>query len=206
MIIDYNGDMGKFSYDDKEYMYSKRTQSMRYIGKSNKPTYLEGCVDYACLFSNVPNEYIDLSDWDTSKVLCMQHMFSYSHITSVEGLKNLDVSNLFSTADMFYGCKYLKDISPLKDWDTSKVKCMNMMFFECSILENIKGLENWNTSNAKEMYLMFGDCNNLKDTRLLDSWNLKKIDNYQGMFTATHPEADLPIWYMESELLKDYYD
>ena len=87
-------------------------------------------------------------------------MFSgCSNITAID-LSNFDTSKVIDMNMMFYGCSSLSSLN-LSNYDTSKVIDMNMMFSGCSSLSSLN-LSNFNTSNVNDMNNMFSGCSSLE--------------------------------------------
>ena len=107
-------------------------------------------------------QYLDLSNFDTSKVTNMYYIFGgCNKLKVIKGLENLNTSNVTNMYDMFGTCYELESLD-LSNFDTSKVNNMSLMFDECIKLKEIKGLENFNTTNVIDMSAMFQDCKELK--------------------------------------------
>ena len=97
---------------------------------------------------------IDLSNFDTSKVTDMQHMFESSSVKSLD-LSNFDTSNVTNTTYMFCGCTSLKSLD-LSNFNTSNVRDMTYMF-QSSSLQSLD-LSNFDTSKVTDMRYMFCFC------------------------------------------------
>ena len=85
---------------------------------------------------------IDLSKFNTSKVIDMCGMFrNCSALTSIN-LSNFNTNNVTNMSYMFYGCKSLAflDISKFDCVKIQKVHCLEKMFEGCNSLKvkNIK--------------------------------------------------------------------
>ena len=85
--------------------------------------------NYIGIFRKTKFEYIDISDWNVSKVKDMEGMFS--------------------------SCKQLKSVGDLSKWNVSKLENMNAMFYRCEKLTSVGDLSNWNVLNVKYMFNMF---------------------------------------------------
>ena len=107
------------------------------------------------LFEKTKFKYIDISDWDVSKVTDMFSMFAgCEKLESVGDISNWDVSKVTNMAYMFEDCeKFNQDIS---DWDVSKVNSMVHMFYGCKSFN--QDISNWNVSNVINMVGMFDGC------------------------------------------------
>ena len=120
------------------------------------------------IFEATKFKYIDISDWDVSKVK--------------------------DTGRMFYGCTQLKSVGDLSDWDVSKVKEMSSMFYDCINLKSVGDLSNWNVSKVKNMCYTFCGCEQLKSFGDISNWN---VSNVEYMFDAFKKSGitNIPKWY-----------
>ena len=138
-------------------------------------------------------EYLDLSNFDTSKVIDMRwtfngcfnlkeikgiNKFNTSNVNSLKGtfqncsemeyldLSNFDTSNVIDMDSTFNGCFNLKEIKGINKFNTSKVNNMKAMFANCEEIEYLD-LSNFDTSHVTDMSWMFFNCNKLKYLNLL---------------------------------------
>ena len=122
---------------------------------------------------------IDLSDFDTSKVINMGGMFSgCSSLISIN-LSNFQTSNVEIMDRMFYNCSSLTSLN-LSNFDTSKVWCMNHMFYNCSSLISLN-LSNFDTSNVHSMNHMFYNCSSLTSLNL-SNFDTSNVLDMEYMF------------------------
>ncbi len=129
------------------------------------------------MFSNASSlRFVDVSNWDTSKVTSMVCTFQVgdSHkgngqLIEINGLDNLDVSNVTDMTCLFYGAGQMTyyDVS---NWNVSKVESMNHMFCDNYGLVSLD-LSGWDVSNVKTIYCMFDDCQKLKTIGDVSRWN-----------------------------------
>lgn len=89
-------------------------------------------------------------------------------LSSIEGISNVDTSNVTSMSSLFSGCSGLVSLD-LSGLDTSHVTNMSLMFEGCQSLEQLN-LSTWDTSNVTTMFEMFFGCDNLTS---LDLSNFK---------------------------------
>ncbi len=100
-------------------------------------------------------------------------------VESIEGLGNLNTSELTTVRGMFEGCGKLKSID-LTGFSTSNITDMSYMFFWCYDLEKLD-LTGFDTQNVTDMNSMFYDCWSL--TKIdLSTFNTSKVDNMKWMF------------------------
>ena len=104
------------------------------------------------IFGNTKFKYIDISDWDVSKVK--------------------------STCAMFYLCEKLESVGDISKWDVSSVTDMSFMFCDCcSFNQNIS---DWDVSNVTNMSSMFYYCK--KFNQDLSRWDVLNVTNKLGIF------------------------
>ena len=106
---------------------------------------------------------LDLSNFDTSKVIDMQYMFNFCYNLKTLDLSNFDVSNVTNMDSIFSDCNALTTIN-LSNFRTSNVTNMYRMFYQCNSLVNLD-LSSFNTKKVTNMEYMFG---NLKKLETLD--------------------------------------
>lgn len=80
----------------------------------------------------------------------------------------------------FSGCTNLTSIEGIENLNTSNVKYMNEMFGQCSNLETLD-LSHFNTENVVNMSNMFNGCTKLRDLNI-SSFNTENVTNMYGMF------------------------
>lgn len=100
--------------------------------------------------STIP-EWLDFSNISNDDLV---RFFQSSNIQNLNGLENIDTSQLTSLMNTFYGCNNLSDISAIYNWDVSNVTYMSYLFYECNKLTNID-LSQWNTNKVTTMERMF---------------------------------------------------
>ena len=83
------------------------------------------------------------------------------NLTSIEGLENLNMSNVTNMNSMFNRCARLETLD-LSSFDVSKVTIANYMFRGCESLTTIYCDTDWSTSTVMtQSYGMFQDCTSL---------------------------------------------
>lgn len=161
--------------------------------------------DCSILFERIYNlESIEgLENIDTSNVTNMQSMFSKCESLKELDLSSFNTSNVTNMEYMFEDCKNLKKID-LSSFDTSNVTDMKYMFYNCESLENID-LSSFNTSNLKDIFYMFGNCKTLK---LIDisNFNTSKLVfiNYAFSQCSSVEEIDLRSYDPKTFELEDF--
>ena len=117
-----------------------------------------------------------------NKIVPENTSYWFAHLMNVkelEGIENLDTSNVTDMSNMFYGCSGLNSIN-LDSFNTTKVTDMSNMFYGCSGLNSIN-LSSFNTTKVTDMSMMFQDCSALTSIDL-SSFNTKNVTNMIQMF------------------------
>ena len=115
---------------------------------------------------------------DSTKLVNLSGLFAnFIACESINGLENLDVTNVEYMTSMFFmsNTDYTKKLQTLNisNWNTANVNNMSSMFSGCKGLTELN-VSNWNTSNVNNMSSMFSDCSQLKELNL-NRFNLKNI-------------------------------
>ena len=97
----------------------------------------------------------------------------------LEGLENLDTSNVRDMQFLFYGCTALKELD-LSSFDTARVTQMNSMFGGCTALAHVD-LSHFDTSSVVKMGWMFRDCAALAELDL-SHFDTARVTDFQSMF------------------------
>lgn len=133
---------------------------------------------------------LDLSNFDTSKVANMSHMFNGMRNLTTLNLSNFNTSNVTNMGGMFFSMTNLTTLN-LSNFDTSKVTDMGSMFYGISNL-TILNLSNFNTSQVTIMGGMFYGMSNLT-TLNLSNFNTSKTTDMRSMFNGMTNLASLDI-------------
>jgi surface protein len=134
------------------------------------------------------NFYGPISNWDTSYVTDMSHLFA-NRENFDEDISRWNVSNVTNMNNMFFNAKsFNQDIG---SWNTSKVKNMSGMFEGATSFNQDIG--SWNVLNVERMYGMFNGATSFNQD--IGSWNTSKVKNMSGMFKgATAFNKDIGSW------------
>ena len=122
---------------------------------------------------------LDLSNFDTSKVANMSHMFNGMRNLTTLNLSNFNTSNVTNMGGMFFNMTNLTAFN-FSNFDTSKVTDMGSMFYGMSSLTTLD-LFNFNTSQVMIMGGMFFNMANLT-TLNLSNFDTSKVTNMGSMF------------------------
>ena len=137
---------------------------------------------------------IDFNDVDVSNInsFCDRNIgiFEKTKFKYID-ISYWDVSNVYSTRHMFYGCKRLESVGDISKWDVSNVRFMAFMFSECKKFN--QDLSSWNVSNVKDMQSMFWECESFNQD--ISKWNVLNVLDMSSMFLdCTSFNQDLSKW------------
>ena len=133
---------------------------------------------------------INLSNFDTSKVMNTGFMFSgCSSLYSID-LSNFDTSEVKFMGAMFQGCSSLSSLN-LSNFNTSKVQDMGYMFNACSLLFSLD-LFNFDTSKVEVMWYMFQECSSLSSLNI-SNFDTSKVTKMRYMFNGCSSLSSLDL-------------
>ena len=104
-----------------------------------------------------------------------------SGLTEIEGLDQVDTSEVTNMQEMFYSCESLEHLD-LSSFNTKKVTNMTMMFASCYKLSSID-LHSFDTSSVTDMSFMFSSCQSLTSLDLRN-FNTRKVTDMSYMFSS----------------------
>ena len=124
-----------------------------------------------------------------------RYLFSYigyngDDTTVINGIENLNTSNVTDMEFMFYKCENLTSLD-VSNFDTRKVTTMDGMFESCQNLTSLD-VSKFNTSNVTSMYYMFGSCENLTSLDL-SNFDTSKVTNMNYMFESCQNLTSLDL-------------
>lgn len=184
---------------DLKKLITSQTVDMSYMfGKGGENWLGDGCTSLTAL---------DVSNFDTSKVTNMSHMFEEcSKLTSLD-LSKFNTSNVTSMYDMFKGCSGLTSLD-LSKFNTSNVTDMRYMFAGCSGLTSLD-VSNFNTSNVTNMSCMFGPssfwgagCSSLTSLNV-SNFDTSKVTDMSSMFEGCSGLTSLDVSNFDTSKIAD---
>ena len=165
---------------------------------------------------------LDLSNFDTSKVANMSHMFNGMRNLTTLNLSNFNTSNVTDMGGMFFSMTNLTTLN-LSNFDTSKVTNMGSMFYGISNLTTINlsklntsqvtimcgmfygmsklttlNLSKFNTSKTTDMRSMLNGMTNLASLNI-SSFNTENVENMSGMFSQAQKIEHLDLSHFRTD-------
>ena len=151
-------------------------------------------TDFSNLFNGFSGSELDLSNLDMSNVNTMANMFyGCLSLNKLIGEDKWNTSNVTTMYNMFYNCNALSTIDVF-DWDVSKVTDMNSMFAGCYYLGYLRAGD-WDTSQVTTMDSMFNACGALTDPQA-ENWDTSNVTAMSYMFAYCYAlqVLDLSKW------------
>lgn len=145
-VYDANTTILTFYYDENTYSGDGITQYGMNSG-SNNPDWV-GCGASTAVFSESFKDY---------QPTCVFRWFYNMGLTSIEGLTNLDTTQVTSMRRMFQGARNLTELD-LSSFDTSNVADTREMFSGCKKLTTIYVSDRWSNAKMNNGGDMFKSC------------------------------------------------
>lgn len=143
---------------------------------------------------------LDLSSFDTRKVIYMNAMFMEAYSVEEINLSSFDTSNTWFMGNMFQNTHALKKLD-LHNFNTQTVTHMQYMFYNSGV-PNLD-LSNFNTSKVKDMKSMFGGLRNLEELNL-SNFDTSNVENMSNMFSNTEKLKTLDISNFNTSNVTDF--
>ncbi|EOS7735032.1 BspA family leucine-rich repeat surface protein [Enterococcus hirae] len=105
-----------------------------------------------------------------------------TNVTEIEGLSQLDTSNVTTMSNMFYGMSSVTSLD-VSSFDTSKVTDMGFMFKDMSNITSLD-VSGFDTSNVTYMTYMFKDMSNITSLDV-SGFDTSKVNDMADMFADT---------------------
>lgn len=129
---------------------------------------------------------------DETHTTCSKWFSGCTNLTSIEGIENLNTSNVKYMNEMFGQCSNLETLD-LSHFNTEKVGNMSNMFNGCTKLRDLN-ISSFNTENVTNMYGMFYGCSSL-DSLDLSHFNTRYVrkDGMNYMFNGCSSLSSLDV-------------
>lgn len=129
---------------------------------------------------------------DETHTRCSKWFSGCTNLTSIEGIENLNTSNVKYMNEMFGQCSNLETLD-LSHFNTEKVGNMSNMFNGCTKLRDLN-ISSFNTENVTNMYGVFYGCSSL-DSLDLSHFNTRNVrkDGMNYMFNGCSSLSSLNV-------------
>lgn len=137
---------------------------------------------------------------DARPTTCSLWFGSCTNLTSVEGLENLNTSDVTRMDYMFYKCEQLRALD-LSGFNTEKVENMRDMFSNCKNLETLN-LSSFKTNNLTNMSEMFLECNKIAQLDL-SGFNTSGVKALDQVFKRCYALESLDLSSFDTKWVTD---
>ena len=140
---------------------------------------------------------IDASFSNVRPTSCIDWFLDFQKLTTIEGLSNLNTSEVTNMYDMFANCGKLTALD-LSNFDTSNVTSMEAMFCDCKGLTSLN-LSTFDTSKVDNMKDMFSGCLALQTLTIGSGWNTYNVTSSSNMFKDCKNLAVYPVCLFDND-------
>lgn len=137
---------------------------------------------------------------DARPTTCSLWFGSCTNLTSIEGLENLNTSDVTRMDHMFYKCGQLRALD-LSGFNTEKVEDMSDMFSNCKNLETLN-LSSFKTNNLTNMSEMFLECNKIAQLDL-SGFNTSGVKALDQVFKNCYALESLDLSSFDTKWVTD---
>ena len=131
-------------------------------------------------YASVTKVVFDPSFADARPTTTSAWFYGMQILRSIEGLENLNTSEVSNMAYMFYDCNELTSLD-LSSFNTANVTGMSHMFDRCVYLTSID-LSGFNTARVEAMDYMFNACISLQTIYAGNGWSTVAVTESENMF------------------------
>ncbi len=143
---------------------------------------------WSSLFYEVNTVVFDSSFADYRPTTCYKWFNNFYNLTTIQGLENLNTSNVTNMNFMFRGCERLENIN-VSGFNTDNVTDMEGMFARCSAVQYLS-VNYFNTANVTNMASMFSGCSSLQKINLRNH-DMTKVYSMYAMFDGCTQLAEV---------------
>ncbi|BDR55457.1 BspA family leucine-rich repeat surface protein [Xylocopilactobacillus apis] len=138
-----------------------------------------------------------MNNLNTTQVTSMSQMFHFCSSLENIDITHMDTTNVTDMSAMFNSCLSLKSLD-FSQWNTSSVQDLSSMFWYCQSLTSLD-LNNFDTSHVTTLRAMFTLCYGLKDLKI-NNWDVSQVKTTQDMFVSCRSlvNLDLGQWALEN--------
>lgn len=188
-LIHYEGELGIFDYDPREFKIEKQDvynyDRLHYCGSGKLAELPYGCTNVRHMFEDciLPDGFSLGESFHTSKVTSMRYMFAGCRLPEGFSLgEHFNTSNVTDMVGMFCECELPDGFTLGGKFDTSKVIDMHEMFEECKLPEGFSLGEYFDTSNVIRMDAMFCGCKLPDGFSFGGHFDTSNVTNMEYMF------------------------
>ncbi len=171
--VEYADGTLTFHYDENKYATEAQTYSLN--TSDAYPAWLTHGAE-------IKTVVFDESFAQVRPTSCYRWFYKFINLTSIEGIENLNTSEVTTMREMFYECSSLTSLN-LRGFDTRKVTTMNSMFTDDVALTYITLSDQFTGTSLKDANWLFASCKALKNLDLSSFETTDSLTSTQCMFT-----------------------
>ncbi len=172
-------------------------QTVSNVWKDQDVTNIEGApgwsekIDGYVIGAHATRVVFDKSFADVRPKSCYEWLYNFECLTTIEGIENLNTSEVTTMSWMFNNCSALTTIN-VDGFDMGKVTDVSFMFYKCGKLTTIYCSQTWNIPTSD---YLFGACYNLVGAVKYDRYDVdyKKANPETGYFTWADLAASITL-------------
>ena len=169
----------KKTLGENEYLLNSGTHLPAWYGKSG----------------NVTKAVFDASFANARPTSCYSWFYDFGNLKQIEGIENLNTTNVTEMASMFYGCSQLTSLD-VTHFNTENVVHMENMFTDCRCLTSLD-ITNFNTANVTNMGYMFYGCSQLTSLDVTH-FNTANVFAMNSMFSGCSSLTSLDVTHLNT--------
>ena len=139
---------------------------------------------------NITKAVFDASFANARPTSCVEWFLNFGNLKQIEGIENLNTTNVTEMASMFYGCSQLTSLD-VTHFNTANVVHMTNMFVNCSSLASLD-VTHFNTANVTNMGYMFYGCSSLTSLDVTN-FNTENVLAMNDMFSGCSSLTSLDV-------------
>ena len=145
---------------------------------------------------DITKAVFDASFANARPTSCYSWFCDFGNLKQIEGIENLNTTNVTEMASMFYGCSQLTSLD-VTHFNTENVVHMENMFINCSSLASLD-VTHFNTENVANMGSMFYGCSSLTSLDVTN-FNTANVLAMSDMFSGCSSLTSLDVTNFNTE-------
>ena len=144
---------------------------------------------------NITKAVFDASFANARPTSCYSWFYDFGNLKQIEGIENLNTTNVTEMASMFDGCSQLTSLD-VTHFNTENVVHMDQMFTDCRCLTSLD-VTNFNTANVTNMGYMFYGCSQLTSLDVTH-FNTANVFAMNSMFSGCSSLTSLDVTHLNT--------
>ncbi len=183
----YNEGCLTFYFDNQR---SNRTGTVYYLSGGNEPPKWLEQKDV------ITKVVFDKSFANLRPLSTYEWFHGCQSLTAIEGIENLNTSEVWTMFSMFYDCRNLTSLD-VSHFDTKNVLDMSQLFLGCSKLGSLD-VSQFNTRNVCSMMNMFMECSSLTSLDV-SNFDTRNVGDMAQMFSGCTSLSSLDVSHFDTK-------